>query len=149
MAHHTPIRSHVSSEPALYCAALAVGSAGGRIGIEASCRAQLNVDFDGGTQKTYQRMIEDLDLQVGRVVEAIRANGIAENTIVIFTSDNGGERFADTWPFTGRKTELLEGGSGFQRSSRGRHADSEGTNHQPGGNQHGLAADAAGGGRRF
>ncbi len=29
---------------------------------------------------------------------------------MIFTSDNGGERFADTWPFTGRKTELLEGG---------------------------------------
>ena len=28
----------------------------------------------------------------------------------MFTSDNGGERFADTWPFTGRKTELLEGG---------------------------------------
>ena len=23
---------------------------------------------------------------------------------------NGGERFADTWPFTGKKTELLEGG---------------------------------------
>ncbi len=55
-------------------------------------------------------MIEDLDLQVGRVVEAIHANGVAEETIVIFTSDNGGERFADTWPFTGRKTELLEGG---------------------------------------
>lgn len=35
---------------------------------------------------------------------------MAENTIVIFTSDNGGERFSDTWPFTGRKTELLEGG---------------------------------------
>lgn len=67
-------------------------------------------DFDGGSQKTYQRMIEDLDLQVGRVLEALHANGIAENTIVIFTSDNGGERFADTWPFTGRKTELLEGG---------------------------------------
>ena len=33
-----------------------------------------------------------------------------ENTIIVFTSDNGGERFADTWPFTGRKTELLEGG---------------------------------------
>jgi arylsulfatase A-like enzyme len=29
---------------------------------------------------------------------------------VIFTSDNGGERFSDTWPFTGKKTELLEGG---------------------------------------
>ncbi len=36
--------------------------------------------------------------------------GSRENTIVIFTSDNGGERFADTWPFTGKKTELLEGG---------------------------------------
>ena len=67
-------------------------------------------DFDGGTQKTYQRMIQEMDLQIGRVLEALNANGIAKNTIVIFTSDNGGERFADTWPFTGRKTELLEGG---------------------------------------
>jgi arylsulfatase A-like enzyme len=67
-------------------------------------------DFDGGTQKTYQRMIQEMDLQVGRVLEALNANGLAQNTIVIFTSDNGGERFADTWPFTGRKTELLEGG---------------------------------------
>jgi arylsulfatase A-like enzyme len=67
-------------------------------------------DFDGGSQKTYERMIEDLDLQVGRVLQALHANGIADNTIVIFTSDNGGERFADTRPFTGRKTELLEGG---------------------------------------
>jgi arylsulfatase A-like enzyme len=67
-------------------------------------------DFDGGTQKTYQRMIEEMDLQIGRVLEALRKNGLTDNTIVIFTSDNGGERFADTWPFTGRKTELLEGG---------------------------------------
>ena len=67
-------------------------------------------DFDGGTQKIYQEMIEALDLQVGRVVAAIHANGLSENTIIVFTSDNGGERFADTWPFTGRKTELLEGG---------------------------------------
>jgi arylsulfatase A-like enzyme len=67
-------------------------------------------DFDGGTQKTYQRMIQEMDLQIGRVLEALHKNGLTDNTIVIFTSDNGGERFADTWPFTGRKTELLEGG---------------------------------------
>jgi arylsulfatase A-like enzyme len=67
-------------------------------------------DFDGGSQRTYQRMIEAMDLQIGRVLRALDANAIADNTIVIFTSDNGGERFADTWPFTGRKTELLEGG---------------------------------------
>ncbi len=67
-------------------------------------------DFDGGSQKTYQRMIEAMDMQIGRVLQALEAHGLTENTIVIFTSDNGGERFADTWPFTGKKTELLEGG---------------------------------------
>ena len=66
--------------------------------------------YDGGTQKTYQRMIERMDLQIGRVLGALAAHRLLDNTIVIFTSDNGGERFADTWPFTGRKTELLEGG---------------------------------------
>jgi arylsulfatase A-like enzyme len=55
-------------------------------------------------------MIEGMDLQIGRVLKALDARGLTRNTIVIFTSDNGGERFADTWPFTGRKTELLEGG---------------------------------------
>jgi arylsulfatase A-like enzyme len=67
-------------------------------------------DFDGGSQKTYQRMIEEMDKQIGRVLQALHANGLTENTIVVFTSDNGGERFSDTWPFTGKKTELLEGG---------------------------------------
>jgi arylsulfatase A-like enzyme len=67
-------------------------------------------DLDGGSQKTYQRMIEAMDLQIGRVLTALHARGLADDTIVIFTSDNGGERFADTWPFTGKKTELLEGG---------------------------------------
>jgi arylsulfatase A-like enzyme len=66
--------------------------------------------FDGGTQRTYQRMVQQMDLQIGRVLQALEAGGIADNTIVIFTSDNGGERFSDTWPFTGKKTELLEGG---------------------------------------
>jgi arylsulfatase A-like enzyme len=65
---------------------------------------------DGGTQKTYQRMIAQMDLQIGRVLAALESNRMLDNTIVVFTSDNGGERFADTWPFTGRKTELLEGG---------------------------------------
>jgi arylsulfatase A-like enzyme len=66
--------------------------------------------YDGGTQRTYRRMIQAMDFQIGRVLQTLSANGITENTIVIFTSDNGGERFSDTWPFTGRKTELLEGG---------------------------------------
>jgi arylsulfatase A-like enzyme len=75
-----------------------------------SQRIKALVDRDGGSMKTYERMVLEMDLQVGRVLKALDAAGISNNTIVIFTSDNGGERFADTWPFTGKKTELLEGG---------------------------------------
>jgi arylsulfatase A-like enzyme len=67
-------------------------------------------DLDGGSQKTYQRMVEAMDQQIGNVLQALDTNDLTDNSIVIFTSDNGGERFADTWPFTGKKTELLEGG---------------------------------------
>jgi arylsulfatase A-like enzyme len=72
-----------------------MGGAGRRGRIEASGRYGSG-HFDGGTQKTYQRMIEAMDTQIGRVLEALDGNGLTENTIVIFTSDNGGERFADT-----------------------------------------------------
>jgi arylsulfatase A-like enzyme len=65
---------------------------------------------DGGTQKTYGRMVQSLDANIGRVLQALDVHGLSENTIVVFTSDNGGERFSKTWPFTGMKQELLEGG---------------------------------------
>src|SRR5262245_32880211 len=64
----------------------------------------------GGSQRTYAAMVQSLDANVGRVLQALDANGLAGNTIVVFTSDNGGERFSDTWPFSGMKEELLEGG---------------------------------------
>ena len=66
--------------------------------------------YDGGTQRTYGEIVKALDKAVGQVLQALDETGQAENTIVIFTSDNGGERFSDTWPFVGQKTELLEGG---------------------------------------
>ena len=67
-------------------------------------------DFDGGSQATYAAMVRRMDEQVARVLVTLDRLGASHDTIVIFTSDNGGERFADTWPLTGRKTELLEGG---------------------------------------
>ncbi len=67
-------------------------------------------DFDGGAQSVFAAMVTRMDLQVGRVLDALDRAGIAAETIVVFTSDNGGERVANAWPFTGRKTELLEGG---------------------------------------
>jgi arylsulfatase A-like enzyme len=65
---------------------------------------------DGGSQRTYAAMVQSLDANVGRVLQALDANGLAGSTIVVFTSDNGGERFSNTWPFSGTKEELLEGG---------------------------------------
>ena len=55
-------------------------------------------------------MVQSLDANVGRVLQALDAGGLASNTIVVFTSDNGGERFSNNWPFSGMKQELLEGG---------------------------------------
>lgn len=66
--------------------------------------------YDGGSLETYGKMVVALDASIGRVLRALEQKGLAENTIVIFSSDNGGERFSKTWPFSGQKTELLEGG---------------------------------------
>lgn len=79
---------------------------------DAGTSAQLKSLFhlDGGSLEKYAEMVLALDDAVGRVLTALKDRGIDRNTIVVFTSDNGGERFSDTWPFTGHKTELLEGG---------------------------------------
>ncbi len=66
--------------------------------------------LDGGSLAVYQRMIHHMDEGIGRIVETLQKHGVDDNTLVIFTSDNGGERFADTWPFVGKKMDLLEGG---------------------------------------
>lgn len=65
---------------------------------------------DGGTLATYAGMMKSLDDNIGRVLNRLKELDMERDTIVVFTSDNGGERFSDTWPFTGKKTELLEGG---------------------------------------
>ncbi|HZM33364.1 MAG TPA: sulfatase-like hydrolase/transferase [Burkholderiales bacterium] len=61
--------------------------------------------FDGGSVRTYAEMIRQMDEGVAKVLAAV-----PENTFVVFTSDNGGERFSDSWPLMGKKMDLLEGG---------------------------------------
>ena len=68
------------------------------------------IHTDGGSVDTYLRMIHHMDEGIGRIVDALNAIGAADNTIIVFTSDNGGERFSDTWPLVGKKMDLLEGG---------------------------------------
>ncbi|MFC4256041.1 sulfatase-like hydrolase/transferase [Croceibacterium xixiisoli] len=82
-----------------------------RLDAQQKVRGGLGIDhFDGGNLATYAEIVRSLDSNIGRILERLTALGLDENTVVVFTSDNGGERFSDVWPFTGRKTELLEGG---------------------------------------
>jgi arylsulfatase A-like enzyme len=64
----------------------------------------------GGSLKLYAEMMRSLDDGVGQVMRALKAAGLERNTLMIFTSDNGGERFSYDWPFSGGKGQLFEGG---------------------------------------
>ena len=66
--------------------------------------------LDGGSIDTYRRMIHHMDEGIGTIMAALKATGADKNTLIVFTSDNGGERFSDNWPFIGTKMDLLEGG---------------------------------------
>ena len=66
--------------------------------------------YEGGNLAKYKEMVEAMDQNVAKVLAALERTGKAQNTIVVFTSDNGGERFSETWPFIGHKGEVLEGG---------------------------------------
>jgi arylsulfatase A-like enzyme len=66
--------------------------------------------LDGGNIETYQRMIHHMDEGIGWIVDALRANDVLNDTLIVFTSDNGGERFSDNWPHVGGKMDLTEGG---------------------------------------
>ena len=64
----------------------------------------------GGNVHSYRRMIHHMDEGIGWLVDALRQTGQLENTLIVFTSDNGGERFSDNWPLVGGKMDLTEGG---------------------------------------
>ena len=80
----------------------------------------LKSDYDALTNirdhrlRVYAAMIRALDRNVGKVLAALKANGLDENTLVIFTSDNGGAHYIGlpeiNRPFRGWKATFFEGG---------------------------------------
>lgn len=63
------------------------------------------------TNAGYAAMVEALDTSVGQVLDFLEKEKLADNTLVIFTSDNGGEStFTNNAPLRGRKGTLYEGG---------------------------------------
>jgi uncharacterized sulfatase len=65
-------------------------------------------------ERVYAGMVRSLDRSVGRVMDALEANGLAENTLVLFASDNGGAGYIGipdvNMPYRGWKLSLFEGG---------------------------------------
>ncbi len=57
----------------------------------------------------YAALVYGLDRGVGRIMETLHSCGVAENTILIFTSDNGAF-YGSNYPLTGHKWDGLEGG---------------------------------------
>ena len=64
-------------------------------------------------RRTYAAMVSAVDDGVGRLLDVLDELGIAENTLVVFLSDNGGqetENHADNGPLRGQKGDFTEGG---------------------------------------
>jgi len=65
---------------------------------------------DGGSPGTYAKMVKSMDAGIGRILKALSDARLERSTLVIFTSDNGGERYSFNWPFSFQKMTLWEGG---------------------------------------
>jgi arylsulfatase A-like enzyme len=66
--------------------------------------------INGGSLGAYAAMMRSMDAGIGRVLAALRRARLERDTLVIFTSDNGGERYSFNWPFSFEKLYLFEGG---------------------------------------
>jgi len=66
---------------------------------------------DGGSRRIFASMMKSMDAGIGRVLKALERAKLERDTLVIFTSDNGGERYSYNWPFSFQKMHLHEGGT--------------------------------------
>jgi arylsulfatase A-like enzyme len=70
-----------------------------------------SVNFrEGGSPATYAAMMKSLDDGIGMLMKTLEDAALSDQTIVIFTNDNGGERYSDNGGLTGAKSTLWEGG---------------------------------------
>ena len=74
---------------------------------------ELYKDIKDEKRRTYAAMIHRLDVNIGRIVSELEKQGLRENTLIVFFSDNGGPvdvNASVNAPFRGQKGILLEGG---------------------------------------
>jgi len=69
-------------------------------------------DFMAAYRANYESMVKYLDQSVGKIVDALKESGLYENTIFVFSSDNGAQiGSASSAPLRGAKSSLWEGGT--------------------------------------
>ncbi|NLY01441.1 MAG: sulfatase [Rhodopirellula sp.] len=94
--------------------------------IPVEARAETTAKYDnkpkpeeGVNNPVYAAMVEDLDTSIGRILDKLKELGLSDDTIVVFTSDNGGIRMmftgvgdviSDNAPLRDEKGTLYEGG---------------------------------------
>ncbi|MBN2132134.1 MAG: sulfatase [Sedimentisphaerales bacterium] len=66
--------------------------------------------FMAGAKTVEQAQVEEVDWSVGEILRAVRETGIAEKTLVLFTSDNGAAGGLSSGPLRGGKGSAWEGG---------------------------------------
>jgi arylsulfatase A-like enzyme len=70
-----------------------------------------SIDFmQGGSPQVYAAMMKSLDEGVGKIMQALDDAQLSSQTIVIFTNDNGGEKYSDNGGLSKSKMTLWEGG---------------------------------------
>ena len=73
--------------------------------------AKYNDRIEDPKRRIYAGMVDSMDQAVGKILAAIDDRQIAENTLVLFLSDNGGvSRYGDNGPWRGGKGSVYEGG---------------------------------------
>ncbi|MDZ4288290.1 MAG: sulfatase [Prosthecobacter sp.] len=63
-----------------------------------------------GSRAIYKAMLERVDAGVGRILDELDRHGLTENTFIVFSSDNGGERYSSNMPLFHHKQTVWEGG---------------------------------------
>src|SRR5262245_57331997 len=71
---------------------------------------QQPTDADAPTRARYVEIMEDFDREIGTLLDGLARRGLAENTLVVFVSDNGGEWLSRNDPLFNRKDTVWEGG---------------------------------------
>ncbi|XP_077994636.1 arylsulfatase B-like [Glandiceps talaboti] len=121
------IQSHNPDKPLfLYLPYQAVHSANRKVPLQAPYKYTSRFPYiQDEKRRTFAGMVSALDDGIGNVTQALHDTGLYNNSVIIFTTDNGGpaagfdRNYASNWPLRGIKHTLWEGGvrgAGFVHS---------------------------------